>query len=131
MTPIRSQIRVLLFEDDELNQELMQVILPGSEYQLVIAENGFLGLELFSTSPEGHFHIILMDIQMPELDGYETTKKLREWELESGWARTPILALTAYTMSDEVAKILSCGCDDHLAKPVQKDELLSKISFFL
>ena len=70
------------------------------------------------------FDIILMDIQMPVMDGYQATKAIRAWEKHTNHYRTPIIAVTAYALKEEEAKSLEVGCDRHLSKPISKTGLI-------
>lgn len=114
-------LRVLLVEDSPDNQLLVRSYLKQTDYLLEIAEHGALALDKFKTS---HFDVILMDIQMPVMDGYAATKAMRSWEREHDLAPTPIIALTALALKEEEARIFEAGCNTHLTKPVKKSTLL-------
>lgn len=113
--------RILLCEDNELNQRLIEAILKENKYTVDVAGNGKKGIELFS---ENDYDLVLMDLQMPELDGRETTKIIRQ-ELHS---QVPIVALTANFMNIEREKCLRDGMNDYLSKPFKKEELFDMIN---
>jgi diguanylate cyclase (GGDEF)-like protein len=115
--------RVLVAEDGEDNQQLITHMLRTAGIEVVIAPNGLIAVGLATSQP---FDLVLMDMQMPELDGYAATKRLRE----SGYKK-PIVALTANAMSDDRAKCLGSGCDDYVAKPIQLSMLMTVLSRFL
>lgn len=114
-------LRVLLVEDSPDNQLLVRSYLKQTDYCLEIAEHGAIALEKFKTS---HYDVILMDIQMPVMDGYAATKAMRSWEGEHDLAPTPIIALTALALKEEETRIFEAGCNTHLTKPVKKSTLL-------
>jgi PAS domain S-box-containing protein len=116
-------LNILLFEDNILNQKLMEAFFAKTEHELDIAVNGEEGLKLLSGKK---YDLILMDIQMPILDGYQTTKIIRE-EVDKD---IPIIALTAHSLLAEREKCLSQGMNDYLSKPISKKELLEKIAFW-
>ena len=117
-------VRILLVEDGEDNRKLIHHILTKAGATVTTAENGQLGFdEAMSAWRAGTpYGVILMDMQMPVLDGYEATKRLRE----SGY-RDPILALTAHTMATDKAKCLQAGCDEYLTKPINRAALIKTI----
>ncbi|MFC4815807.1 MULTISPECIES: ATP-binding protein [unclassified Flavobacterium] len=112
--------RVLMCEDNEMNQNLMKAIFLNTNHQLDIANNGIEGLKLLK---EKEYDVILMDIQMPELDGYETAAILRN-ELK---LKTPIIAITAHSTIKERERCLALDMNDYISKPFKKEELLAKI----
>ncbi len=114
-------LRVLLVEDSPDNQLLVRSYLKQTDYSLEIAEHGAIALDKFKIA---HFDVILMDIQMPVMDGYAATKAMRSWEREHDLAPTPIIALTALALKEEEARIFEAGCNTHLTKPVKKSTLL-------
>ncbi|MDH5739012.1 MAG: response regulator, partial [Nitrospira sp.] len=114
-------LRVLLVEDSPDNQLLVRSYLKQTGYFLDVAEHGAIALDKFKTS---HYDVILMDIQMPIMDGYAATKAMRSWEREHDLAPTPIIALTALALKEEEARIFEAGCNTHLTKPVKKSTLL-------
>ena len=118
-------MRVLLAEDGIDNQRLIRAILAPRVDHVVLAENGQVALELaMNAEIDGRaFDVILMDMQMPVLDGYEATKRLRM----NGYER-PIIALTAHAMAGDRERCLKAGCDDFATKPIDRRELLRKIS---
>ena len=116
--------RILLVDDNHLNQFLMKKVITSFGFEIEVADNGQAGVELAKSKP---FDLILMDIQMPMMDGYQATEILRK---DVG-IRTPIIALTAHAMEDEKEKCLRSGMDEYLSKPFKQEDLLRKISCFL
>jgi two-component system, sensor histidine kinase and response regulator len=114
-------LRVLLVEDSPDNQLLVRSYLKQPDYFLDVADHGAIALEKFKTV---HYDVILMDIQMPVMDGYTATKAIRAWERDHDLPPTPIIALTALALKEEGARILEAGCTTHLTKPVKKSTLL-------
>ncbi len=122
------QYNILLVEDSEDNRMVIGLFLKDTPYQISYAENGQEGYEKFK---EGKFGIVLMDIQMPIMDGYEATKAIREFEAENELPPTPIMALTANAFQDDEQRALASGCTAHMAKPVKKKKLLRTLEEFL
>ena len=114
-------LRVLLVEDSPDNQLLVRSYLKQTEYALDIVDHGAIALEKFKGT---HYDLILMDMQMPVMDGYTATKAMRSWERDHDLPPTPIIALTALALKEEGARILEAGCTAHLTKPVKKSTLL-------
>ncbi|MBH0194247.1 MAG: response regulator [Nitrospira sp.] len=114
-------LRLLLVEDSPDNQVLVSSYLKQTSHSLDIADNGAIGVEKFKHHP---YDVVLMDIQMPVLDGYGATKSIREWERTHDLPPVPIIALTAYALKEETDKIFQAGCTTHLTKPVKKTTLL-------
>jgi CheY-like chemotaxis protein len=116
-----SALRILLVEDSPDNQMLVRSYLKQTPYRLDIADHGAIALELFKN---GYYDLILMDMQMPVMDGYEATKAIRAWELEHDLPPTQVIALTALALKEDGVKILEAGCDAHMTKPIKKHTLL-------
>jgi PAS domain S-box-containing protein len=116
--------RILLVEDGVDNQRLIAAILHKAGASVQTAENGRLGLEKATAAAQrdAAFDLILMDMQMPEMDGYETTRQLRA----QGYT-APIVALTAHAMADDRQKCLEAGCNDYITKPIDRKKLLAKV----
>jgi len=112
--------KVLLAEDNEINQRVVEQMLMDSPIKLTLAGNGREAVELYRDLGAD---VILMDISMPEMDGYEATKLIRTLENERHEAHTPIIALTAHVMAGDREKCLEAGMDDYLPKPVKMDAL--------
>jgi CheY-like chemotaxis protein/HPt (histidine-containing phosphotransfer) domain-containing protein len=110
--------RVLVVEDNPINQEVMTEILRELGYEADLADNGQRALELLE---ERSYPLILMDCQMPVLDGYQTTAEIRQ--REEGERRVPIIACTAHALAEERAKVLAAGMDDYISKPVSQQAL--------
>lgn len=119
---------ILLVEDSPDNRTLIQAYLKNTSVELVMAENGRMGLDRFRGKT---FDLVLMDMQMPVMDGYAATRALREWEYDQGRFRTPILALTAHALNEEIKRSFDAGCDGHLSKPINKQRLLDTIELFI
>lgn len=117
-------LRVLLAEDHPTNQKVVQLILNSVGVEPVIVENGALALERLKAEV---FDVILMDMQMPELDGLSAVEQWRAIELQEGRARTPVIMLTANALDEHVAASRIAGADDHLAKPIRAADLIAAI----
>jgi CheY-like chemotaxis protein len=117
--------RILLVEDAFDNQRLIAHVLRKAGAEVAVAENGQVAVDLaLATTPAGSsFDIILMDIQMPVMDGYEATKRLR-----SAGCVTPIIALTANSTAEHRQKCLDAGCDDYMTKPFDWAMLLKRLA---
>ncbi|WP_431258136.1 response regulator [Roseateles chitinivorans] len=111
--------RLLVAEDNELNQELVTALLEDAGVHVTLAGNGRVALDLLEASPDG-FDGVLMDCQMPVLDGYATTRALRA---VPRWAGLPVVAMTANAMSGDRERVLEAGMNDHIAKPLNVDQL--------
>lgn len=120
--------RLLYAEDGRDNQALISFLLKKAGATVTLAENGRVAVDMVmaATAKGQPYDIILMDMQMPELDGYEATRELRE----HGW-RGPIIALTANAMAEDRAKCLAAGCDDFATKPVNRRQLIDLINQYL
>ncbi|MGH8581129.1 MAG: response regulator [Gammaproteobacteria bacterium] len=125
--PISPLLAVLLVEDNPDNRLLFHAYLRETPYRLVEAENGAQALEAFKRE---NFSLVLMDVQMPIMDGYSATRAIRCWEQGSGRDPTPIIALTAHAVAEDVEKSLAAGCNAHLTKPIKKALLLQTLERF-
>ncbi|WP_068829746.1 response regulator [Pseudomonas sp. BMS12] len=117
--------RVLLVEDNELNREVACGLLEESGLQIDQAEHGQIALDLLRANPDGHYALVLMDMQMPVLDGIATTEALRR---EPRFAGLPIVAMTANAMPADRERCLAAGMNDHLGKPIEPAELWQALS---
>ena len=122
-----ARYRVLLAEDDEISQRLTVRLLENYGYTVAIAANGREALAAFD---DHTFDLILMDVQMPEMNGYECTAVIREKE-KNGSGRIPIVALTANAMSGDRERCLKAGMDGYLSKPINKGELIEALQTLL
>jgi len=120
--PDLSNINVLLVEDNEINQEVALAILKKVKIEAVVANNGKEAVNIFLSKPN-YFNIILMDLQMPIMNGYEATTVIREHDKD-----IPIIALTAAAMVEDREKVLSVGMNDHLPKPINSNEMLKTVA---
>ena len=119
-TKLRGRTRILLVEDNHTNQQLVQYILGKRGYQVDVASNGRRAVDACAV---GEYDIILMDCQMPEMDGYEATCRIRGLEAPRG-RHTPILAMTASVLESDRERCLTAGMDDMIAKPFQPHKML-------
>ncbi len=122
--------RVLLAEDNALNAEIAQALLSLTGVSVETAEDGKAAVDQFLAHPEGYYDIIFMDIQMPVMDGYEATKKIRTLTREDANV-IPIVAMTANAYAEDVRRSLNAGMDDHLAKPIDQGKLAAVLKRFL
>lgn len=121
---------ILLCEDHPLNQEITKTLLESKGMLVNIASDGVQGVHAFQDSPVGAYDLILMDIRMPVMDGYEATKQIRA--LPRADARTiPIIAVTADAFGEDVNKCLAAGMNDHLSKPLDPDKMYEVINSYL
>ncbi|MBP3723569.1 MAG: amino acid permease [Selenomonadaceae bacterium] len=119
-------LRVLLAEDVEMNREIAVMILSEFDMQVETAENGKIALEKVIESEDNPFDLVLMDIQMPEMNGYETTKAIRALESEK-LKNIPIIAMTANAFKEDVETALAAGMNAHIAKPLDVDKMFKTI----
>ncbi|MDR1616580.1 MAG: response regulator [Syntrophomonadaceae bacterium] len=120
---------ILLVEDVEINREIVISLLEPTQIGIDCAENGLEAVNMLKEAPD-KYDIIFMDIQMPEMDGYEATRNIRA--LESGHARqVPIVAMTANVFREDIEKCLAAGMNDHIGKPMDFDEVLAKLYKYL
>jgi CheY-like chemotaxis protein len=120
-------LRILLVEDNEKNRLIIKAFLDKTPHSVDVAENGDVGFKKFIS---GRFDLVLMDIEMPVMDGYTATRKMREWEADNHQEATPIVALTAHALEEHAQRCDEAGCSGHLAKPINKADLLEAISSY-
>ncbi len=112
--------RILLVEDNEINCEIACAYLEHTGIAIDMATNGVEAIEKF-LGASGKYDLILMDINMPVMDGYTASKRIRTEELDRGWSKTPIVAMTANSFKEDISRCFEAGMDDHLAKPMNVD----------
>ena len=120
-------LRILLVEDGEDNRKLIQAYFKRASDQLDMAEQGEIAVAMVK---ENKYDIVLMDVQMPVMDGYTATGIIRKWEKEKGRDPVPIVALTANSGAEEKKKSLEAGCTGHLTKPIKKKALMEAIQIY-
>jgi len=118
------RIPILIAEDSEDNRFLLQAYCKGTAYEPTFAEDGEKAVAAFVA---GSFEIVIMDMQMPAMDGLSATRVIRGLESDRGKKRTPILVLTANVMPDDIALAREAGCDIHLPKPISRKRFLSAL----
>jgi PAS domain S-box-containing protein len=123
IVPNEEKLKILIVEDDLTNLLLVKILLKKNYFDVFEARNG---LEAVIKAKAIKFDCILMDIGLPELNGFEATKQIRNFELEKGW-HTPIIALTAHAYSDDKKKSIESGMDAYIPKPLDRDKLLQTI----
>jgi signal transduction histidine kinase/DNA-binding response OmpR family regulator len=131
--------RILLAEDVEINREIVISLLEPTGLEITSAENGAEAFNLYTKTPEA-YDLIFMDVQMPEMDGYEATRRIRQFEKEY-FAQTvspeeahkpvPIIAMTANVFREDVEKCLNAGMNDHVGKPLDIQEFMAKLRVYL
>ena len=118
---------ILVAEDNSVNQKLVQRILQQRGYEVTVVGNGRLAVEAYRANT---FDLVLMDVQMPEMNGFDAVRLIREYEGRNG-TRAPIVALTAHAMNGDRGKCMAAGMDAYLTKPLRRDELLNTIAKLL
>jgi CheY-like chemotaxis protein len=118
--------KALVVDDDARNIFALTTLLESQEMDVISATNGLQAIELIENTPD--IDIVLMDIMMPEMDGFETMRRIRE---DSRFRTLPILALTAKAMKGDREKCLDAGASDYIAKPVNTEQLLSLMRVWL
>jgi len=120
--------RILLTEDNEINQQIAVELLEGAGASVKVANNGRVAVEILSNSPQPPpFDVVLMDLQMPEMDGYQATAKLRS---DPRFATLTIIAMTAHATIEEKQRCLAAGMNDHISKPIDPDNLYETVGRF-
>ena len=118
-------LRILLAEDSVFNQRLAVALLEKEEHNITVVENGYLAVEISGVK---EFDLILMDVQMPEMDGLDATREIRKREKELSLPRIPIIAMTAHAFKGDREQCLDAGMDDYVAKPIDPDRLFEAIA---
>jgi signal transduction histidine kinase/CheY-like chemotaxis protein len=124
-----SGFTVLLAEDMAINQEIVLALLEPTGLTITCADNGALALKKFRDAPDA-FDVIFMDVQMPEMDGYEAARQIRALDLPQA-KKIPIIAMTANVFKEDVEKALAAGMNDHLGKPIDMEDVLAKLRNYL
>jgi CheY-like chemotaxis protein len=122
-SPHRPPLKILLAEDSVVNQKLAVALLNRQGHDVTVANNG---LEAIAALEAGDFELVLMDVQMPEMDGLEATRRIRQREQPLG-RHTPVIAMTAYALKGDRERCLEAGMDGYVAKPVRPKELVQAI----
>ena len=117
--------RILLAEDNELNQEIAVALLEEAGFTTDVADNGSIAVDMLKGAEPGYYCLVLMDVQMPVMDGYTAAREIRALENQE-LAKTPIFAITANAFEEDRQAALSCGMNGHIAKPINI-EALSKM----
>ncbi len=119
--------RALVVEDNELNREIARYLLEEAQIVVDEAEDGAVALEKLSNAEAGYYDFVLMDIQMPNMDGYEATRAIRAMD-NPAYANIPIIAMTANAFKEDVDKCLSIGMNAHVAKPVEAEKVFAVLA---
>jgi CheY-like chemotaxis protein/HPt (histidine-containing phosphotransfer) domain-containing protein len=117
-------LKILLAEDIETNQKVIKLYLKDSPVAIDIAENGKIAVDKYTRN---QYDVVLMDIEMPEMDGLSATKAIRKWEQEHRRHKTPVIALTAHAFGEQMNECFAAGCTAFLSKPLKKAELLKTL----
>ena len=117
---------ILLAEDNELNAEIAMTILQDAHARVEVASDGVIALSMLKEAPAGYYDVILMDIQMPHMNGYQASEAIRK--LLDDRARTPIIAMTANAFEEDHKAALEAGMDAYVAKPIEIDTPFSTIT---
>jgi CheY-like chemotaxis protein len=123
-----TNLRVLLVEDNLVNQQVMLAVLEDLGVNVDVANDGLEALDMLRPSPSAKYDLILMDCQMPNLDGYETTRRIRAGDVGEVFRLIPIAALTANAMSSERKKCFDAGMNEHLTKPINTRALKAMLA---
>jgi len=117
----------LLAEDNKVNQRLAVRLLQKQGHSVIVANDGREALDIFESAPPGRFDIVLLDVQMPHMDGFQVARSIREWEHAASARRVPMIALTAYAMTGDRERCITAGMDAYVSKPLSANELFSTI----
>ena len=120
-------LRILIVEDVATNLLLMKAFLANQNHAIDVAENGSIAVDKVQ---QNKYDLIFMDVQMPVMDGYVASRTIRDWEAKEGRRSTPIVALTAHALPEEINKSIEAGCNEHMTKPIRKATLLGAINRF-
>ncbi|MBN1841289.1 MAG: response regulator [Deltaproteobacteria bacterium] len=135
----KHSVRILLVDDNPVNQNLAEIMLTKAGYQVELANNGREAVEMYTTEA-GRFDLIFMDLQMPEMDGLQATKEIRRLESlnselgtgepqpQSSIVRVPIVAMTAHAMNEHRKQCLEAGMDDYISKPIKREKVFEIVS---
>ena len=118
--------KILLAEDNLLNQEIASELLSSIGFEVDVVNNGIEAIHSFQSQTQDTYFAILMDLQMPVMDGYMATKTIREMD-----SNIPILALTANVFEDDIARALNCGMNSHISKPMDIEQIKKELSKYL
>lgn len=121
-----SGVRILLAEDNPINSEIAVMILTQEGFLVETAENGKIAVEMIEEHDAGYFDVILMDIQMPVMNGYDASKAIRA--LPDERSQIPIIAITANTFEDDRREAFEAGMNGHVAKPFNPEELMATLA---
>ncbi len=125
--PSLDNVKILLVEDNEFNMEIANVILTDAGAAVRTASNGKIAVDMFASSSEGFYDLILMDIMMPEMDGIEAASVIRSMNRPD--AKTiPIFAMTAHTFTEEINRCMEAGMNEHIAKPLDVEKLIARVA---
>ena len=105
----------------EINRQIAQLLLENEGYAVDMAENGKEAVDMIAEAPEDRYYAILMDVQMPVMDGYEATEMIRK--MDGPVSRIPIIALTANAFEEDIRKAIDAGMDGHIAKPIDSKKI--------
>ena len=118
-------VRVLVVEDNEINQIVVRKTLESADVIVDVANNGSVAVDCLLSAPDGHYDAVLMDLQMPRMDGFEATLILRS---NQRFDALPIIAMTAHTLESDKQQCLAAGMQDHVSKPIVPEQLFSKLA---
>ena len=124
--PVDRTGRILLAEDNELNQEIAVEILSGEGFSVDVAENGQIAVDMLKNSKPGYYRLVLMDVQMPVMNGYEAAKTIRKLKNKK-LASIPIIAMTANAFEEDKREALESGMNAHIAKPINVKNLFKTL----
>jgi CheY-like chemotaxis protein len=119
---LKHSIRILLAEDNPVNQKLAKLMLGKAGYQVSVANNGLEAVDMYAASPDA-YDLIFMDVQMPEMDGKEATQTIRQ----KGFTHVPIIAMTAHAMKGDREMCLEAGMNDYITKPIKREAVFAII----
>jgi CheY-like chemotaxis protein len=122
---IKAGLRILVVDDNATNRQVAELMLAAIGAEVICAADG---LEAVTASEHMPFDVILMDLQMPKMDGLTATRQIRRREQATGSARTPIVVLSANVMPEHISASFAAGADDHLGKPFHPDDLISAVA---